>query len=203
MYELIGNVTDNNDLEIIKADNPDINLEKVLYPRFGFCLQSRNYSLNVISIYVEWKSLKNNMIIYLSDNALKTNNGIHYASQKGDAMTIETKESLFYTFQAEMTSYDWRSSSEEDDCENNQKLHQCVEEETSRDLNQKFGCVPTWLSSQNSCTQAYCNETLFWYFQENYVDPYWYLLDTKAKKKCKLPCEQQVFVKKTQEKKHS
>ncbi len=195
MYELIGNVTDNNELEILKEYNPDINLEKVLYPRFGFCLQSRNYSLEVITIYVEWKILKNNIIIYLSDNALKTNNGIHYASQKGDAMTIETKESHFYTFQAEMTSYDWRSSSEEDDCDNHQELHQCVEEETSRDLNRIFGCVPTWLSSRNSCTHAYHNKTLFWYFAENYVAPYWFLLDTKAKKKCKLPCEQQVFVK--------
>ena len=192
MNEAIENVTDNRDLLFIKWFNRGLNLEKVLYPRFGFCLQSTNYSLDTIPITLPWKEMENDIMIFLTDTEMKSNSGIHYKSQLGDKMKIETKESQFYGFLADMTIYDWRNSAEEDDCDNHHKLEQCVEEETFRDLNPVLGCVPPWLSSKNGCTHVYNNETLFLYFLINYVDPYWYLMETKAKKKCKLPCEQQV-----------
>ncbi len=191
--DLVANTTDLHDHYKIIGYNEHLNLNPILNPKFGYCLESKNYSLDLISIYL-FEKLDNDMVIFLTDNSMSSNYGIYYQSQDG-VMKIETQKSLVYTHRAEITIYDKKLSADEDGCVNdeNYKLSQCIEEETYKDLNTKYGCVPAWLSSKNPC-EVVISKPFIEHFSLNYVEQYFYLLDTTAQKKCKLPCEEQVKI---------
>ncbi len=189
--DLVASSTNHNDLYKIMKHNEHLKLNPILNPKFGYCLESKNYSLDVLSIYL-FDKLDNDMVIFLTDNSMSSNYGICYKSQDGE-MKIETQKSLVYTYRAEITIFDKKLSADEDSCivDKAYKLSNCIDEETYDDLNTKYGCVPGWLSSKNPCGVV-LGKHFIDHFEVNYVNQYFYLLDTLAQKKCKLPCEEQV-----------
>ena len=86
--ELVAEITDLHDIEEIEWNNPDLNFTRVLYPRFGYCLEVNNYSLH--RVYIDLKHGHNNDIyVYLTDKSLKTYFGIHHSSQTGNAIMLD------------------------------------------------------------------------------------------------------------------
>ena len=191
--ELVAEVTDRHDIEQIEWNNPDLNLTRVLYPRFGYCLEVNNYSLD--RVYIDLKKGHNNDIyVYLTDKSLKTYFGIHHSSQTGNAIMLDAKKSLMNSYTVDISIVDSSYSAEEDGCEHNKKYKfiECVDEEVNKDLTPTFRCVPGWLSGRKPCATIKRHNFLG-YFEKNYVKLYHFLLMTKAQSLCRLPCITQVI----------
>ena len=192
--DLLNNVTDQQDLQIIQEQNSDLNLEKTIMPRLGYCLQSTNYSLDRVFVKFE-KKTKNELMFALTDKSLKTYYDIYYQSQVGDEIVINPRKSVLQTYKVDVSIYDLKLSSKDDGCIDaaDYIYSKCVDAETINDLNATFGCVPGWLSPQNPCSVVE-NAHFSYYFWMNYLEPYIFLLSTKAQRKCKLPCNYQVNI---------
>lgn len=190
--ELVSNVTDVDELDLIELWNPGLNLERKLFPRFGICLKSTNYSLKRLDIYL-WEKIDKDVMVFLTEDSLKTNYGIQYSSQVGDKIKIEPEKANIYTFKISISIYDISQSADNGNCvqDDGYDFAACVDDKTFDDLNIRMGCVPMWLSERSPCTLV-DNQTMKEYFEQNYVFTYFWLLDTPAQRKCKLPCRKQV-----------
>ena len=192
--ELVAKVTDLHDVEQIEGNNPDLNLTRVLYPRFGYCLEVKNYPLHKVIINL-WSGHNNDIYIYFTDKSLKTDFGIHHSSQTGNVIILDASKSLMNSFTVDISIVDSSYSADEDSCENSKKYKftECVDEEVNKDLIPKFGCVPGWLSGRKPCATI-TKINFLSYFVDSYVVPYYYLLMTKAQSLCMLPCITQVMI---------
>ncbi len=193
--ELIGNVTDidlNAFIENVKLESePQMQIKPILFPKYGFCFDVQNYTLNE-TLYLPGKNkFESDITILLTDKGTKSYYSIDRSSQKGDKM-VQLTNSL-YTYFVNIEMYEMADSTK---CNPDPDFsyEQCVDDFVKKDVKQKLGCIPPFLSGNDHC--RIFNETSnenedIEYYNVKYVDPYIVSRETKAEKECKKPCVRQ------------
>ena len=186
--ELLHEIVDHEDIAFLKERNKKIFWKRIIFPKYGFCLEAKNYTLNQQYFRIPVK-LNNDLLIYLSNGGQSKYYGINMESQIGEKIKILKNEALGYSYGIKVRLYNQQASYKKDNCnkDENYNYGKCVDDETFKDLYPKLGCVPEWLSAKSPCTVIPYSD----YFQ-SYADDYFYLQPTKAESKCKDPCFKQV-----------
>ena len=193
--ELIGNVTDidlNAFVENVKEEtDPQMQFKPILFPKFGFCFDVQNYTMKKAFTLPGKNLFESEITILFTDKETKSYFSIDRSSQEGDKMVQLTNSMYTYFINIEM--YEMADSTQ---CnpDPDYSFKQCVDDFVKKDVKQRLGCIPPFLSGNDHCrilNETYKENKNIDYYINEYVTPYVTSGETKAEKECKKPCVQQ------------
>ncbi len=187
--QLVRNVTVFSPENFMADHKLDDMLQPVLYPKYGFCFEVKSYDSGAMLLLPKQTASKKNFTILLTSRSTKRYFHGDSNSQFGDRVYINTLD--IYSYKVDIEMYE---SAESRNCvaDPDYSYEKCVDEFIRKDLKEKIGCTPPYLSSSDHCSivpETYNKELA--YFGIEYANNYYINGENIAEKTCLQPCKQQ------------
>ena len=204
LLEEILNTDTNNTYELKEAEYEPVDhkFEYRFYPKFGWCVDVKNYTLpktrdlkldieinQFIDIFKDTYRLNYKADLFLTDSRLRTKNSVYLQSHWGSSIIIENGWDYEFVIKVEQLSN--FNPKKPKDCRDyaDQEYEKDVQEKLYELYQPVFNCVPPWVSKQDQCSGIIIAEEDFLPNEVyNTFQSISNMVDYPAIKRCTKPC---------------
>ncbi len=196
---MVDSILDNSTLERVSLgftkNFTNLTPNKILYPKFGYCLEYTNEKLE--DIFVGIIDIGEELVhvnVYITATETRTKFAYDFSSMRSSKIKIPTEKPMTQNFQIDVELHDDSKADENCDKNENYSYKICVNSELEEMLLPRYSCIPPFLSDSNQCSKIKYSQFTNSDIVRNYTTPYWTLTRLQAQKNCKTPCIYQRYL---------
>ena len=177
------------------SNNSEVDL--FFLPNHGYCKEiPKFFATTDLWIHHAYQDLQ----IFITDKNFKSYFSLDYSSQKGNPIVIEKYTSHSYHVEIEIDS---SCSVRKESVKEKDNFQKCVDDEVHQHFGIPMGCVPPWMSLNNSCIEKYANTLTAAAYDlwKKYLYPTLSLRSIKIEENCRKYCSRARYMIQLKEKK--